>query len=157
MVIYTSHIHAQDKAQAKASVTIVSNIEVQKKENLKFGEIISPKDKKTTFRLKPDGTFVGNGSLINGDSHHAAVFKIRGKDKACYNFSVVENTVEMKGAKSGKTMKLHHFTFDKSSKLTAEDGEDANDIVRFGATLEIDAGQKPDSYSATFNVVANYD
>ncbi|WRQ32742.1 DUF4402 domain-containing protein [Bacteroidales bacterium MB20-C3-3] len=143
--------------EASASATIVTPISILWQRDLAFGNIIASAEG-GSVTVNPDGAIDHSGvkaPSIAGITSSAS-FKVDGMADATYAITLpADNAVILK--KDGKStvateqMKLTGFSNNATKKLTG-----GTETFEVGATLNVVAGQVAGDYTATFNVIVNY-
>ena len=153
----TTHQNPQATGTATASATIVTPISIVKAGDLAFGNIIADANG-GTVTVTSAGVISHSGVVapsVKGTSS-AASFTVTGLAGATYAIGLpADNAVILKkvgaGADATEQMKLTAFTENATKTLTG-----GTETFRVGATLNVVAGQVAGDYTATFNVIVNY-
>ena len=135
--------------------TIVEPITIQKTMDLDFGNVIASQTAGTVV-LSPDGTRMAYGvSLSNsvpGQVNPAEAVVFHGD--LSYDITLPETFTLFNEDNPNQNVILNNFTVVPLPNIIAE----GNDIIKIGATLNLEANQLPGFYTNTagFNVTVTY-
>ena len=155
--VMASAQNPQATGTANASATIVTPISIVKAGDLAFGNIIADANG-GTVTVTSAGVISHSGVVapsVKGTSS-AASFTVTGLAGATYAIGLpADNAVILKkvgaGADATEQMKLTAFTENATKTLTG-----GTETFGVGATLNVVTGQVAGDYTATFNVIVNY-
>lgn len=132
----------QNSASANftASVKIIEPISIKTTSNLNFASIDAGNG--GSVILKPDHSrmVTGDVSLDNVGNASAAVFEIKGQNGYSYTINIPTGSYSM--VNGTDELILKDFNTSSNSALTSD-----YQIITLGATIEIEAGQKPGLYT----------
>ncbi len=164
-----SFCFAQSAADASASVTIVTPITISQTDNLIFGNISIPVSSGSastgsTVTTPVSGviTQTGSSTLSQGSGTTAtASFNVTGQASSAYSVTLPATTVTL--SNGSDVMTASTFTTTTSSvagtvPLTSALSNTGNDVVKVGASLNVNANQSAGLYTAAnpFTVTINY-
>lgn len=154
-------VSAQTFAQASASTsitsraTVVEPIRIQKTMDLDFGNVIASTMSGTVI-LSPDGTRTAYGvsisNSVSGQVNPAEAVVSHGN--LSYDISLPDTFTLFNEENPSQTVILNEFTVTSLPNIIAE----GNDIIKIGATLNLEANQLPGFYTNTagFSVTVTY-
>lgn len=133
----------QNSASARftASVTIIEPIEVQTKSNMNFAHI-DARDGGSVI-LHPDNSrsAIGNVQLKNSHIASAATFEVKGQNGYTYDINVPRGSYQM--TSGSEVIVLKDFMLQAQTGRLGEQSQ----IIRLGATIDIESNQKPGRYT----------
>jgi len=138
-----------------ARVTVVEPIKITKSVDLNFGNVIGSFTT-GTLTLDPDGVRTANGLQISnavpGDVTAAEAIVTHNNNN--YSISLPESFTLYNSENPNQFLLINQFTVQPSPNA----GDEGSDILKIGATLNLEANQLPGYYtnSAGFNVTVSY-
>lgn len=155
--VMASAQNPQATGTANASATIVTPISINKVADLAFGNIIADADG-GTVTVTPAGaiTHTGVAAPSVAGTSSASSFKVDGLVGATYAITLpADNAVILKkdGTATVATEQMKLTDFKNNANKTLAGGTETFGV---GATLNVVAGQVAGNYTATFNVIVNY-
>ncbi|MGM1054434.1 MAG: DUF4402 domain-containing protein [Bacteroidota bacterium] len=150
-----SGVQAQTSATANftASATIIQPITITTTSDMNFANI-DAKDGGQII-LTPESTRTGSGGIVlaGAENLSAATFIISGQSGYTYDISLPDDTYTL--TNGIESMVINNFT---SSSGNGNLIADESQIIRVGATLNVNPNQTPGFYStpAPLNVTVNY-
>ncbi|WP_010229514.1 DUF4402 domain-containing protein [Gillisia marina] len=155
--LFTVIGYAQSSASTSinTSAKIVNPIKITKSVDLNFGNVIGGFNAGTLV-LSPDGTRTANGVQISnatpGEVNAAEALVTHGNN----NYAItLPNTFSLFNEDNpSQSLKIDQFTVSPTSNGDNE----GTDVLKIGATLNLEANQVPGSYSnpSGFNVTVSY-
>ena len=150
----TGSVFAQASASAtvESRATIIDPIKIDKTIDLDFGNVISAYTPGTVI-LSPDGSRVAYGVLLSssipGNVSPAEAVVTHGNNN--YSITLPESFTLYHQDNPGQILVIDHFTVEPIAG-------DESDILRIGATLNLEANQTAGYYtnSEGFNVTVSY-
>ncbi len=150
-----SSVQSQTTATANftASVTIVQPITLITTSDMNFANIDAKNGGQII--LTPDNTRISTGGveLAGAENLSAATFMVSGQSGYTYDISLPDDTYTL--TNGIESMVINNFTSSSSNgNLIADESQ----IIRVGATLNVNPNQTPGFYStpAPLNVTVNY-
>jgi len=146
-VTYAAYLHAAT-VQTTITATILTPISISKQADLSFGDVYPDATTAGTVIVDFTGgrTFSG-GTAAGSTTGSAAAFTVTGETGATYVLSIPAS-VNLLGPGSDMVVTLND---NAAGDLTL-----GSDTFNIGGTLNVGVNQNTGAYSATFNVVVNY-
>jgi len=156
-VLVSFHGFSQASATSSitARVTVVEPIKITKSVDLDFGNVIG-NFSTGTLTLDPDGVRTVNGVQISnavpGDVTAAEAIVTHNNNN--YSISLPESFTLYNSENPDQFLLINQFTVQPLPNA----GDEGSDILKIGATLNLEANQLPGYYtnSAGFNVTVSY-
>lgn len=137
-------------ANADATATVVTPIQITKDTDLAFGKFAAGTG--GTIVIGTDGTRTKDGNVtVIGAGNTAAKFTVGGEANCTYAITIPVGNVTLTSA--GGTMTANAFT---GSQTTGTLSALGSDTFTVGATLTAGNAQAPGAYSGTFAVSVDY-
>ena len=142
-------------ASVYARVNVVDPIKIDKSVDLNFGNVISSYNPGSLI-LSPDGTRITNGlevtSSLPGDVTPAEAVVTHGDNN--YSVTLPESFILYNQENPNQVIMINQFTVQPSPESQIQ----GVDILKIGATLNLEANQGPGFYtnSGGFNVTVSY-
>lgn len=142
-------------AKVNASAVVIEPIRINKTVDLGFGNIISSPTP-GTVTLSPDGNRIATGVQISASSpgtvNPGEAEILHGKNS--YSLTLPEAVTLVNENNPDQIMVIDQFLVAPQRNATAE----GTDIIKIGATLNLEANQRPGYYTNTagFNVTVAY-
>lgn len=155
LIGYTGFSQSSASVSVRTSAEIVVPIKISKTVDLNFGSIIGGSNPGSLI-LAPDGTRTANGIEISnsspGDVNAAEAIISHGNNN--YSITLPSTFSLFNSVNPSQTMVIDQFTV----VPTPSSEGNGSDILKIGATLNLEANQTPGSYSnsAGFNVTVSY-
>ena len=142
LFLITSGVNGQNSASANftASVTIIEPIEIQTTSDMNFAEIDARNGGIVVLNPNNTRTAFGDVRLKSSSSVSAAVFEVKGQNGYSYDINIPKGDFTM--INGSKQIYLKDFTVNTDSNTLNSDSQ----IVRMGATIEIEPDQDPGIY-----------
>jgi hypothetical protein len=150
-----ANAQATDGATATAYARVIAPIQVSNVEGglLSFGSMVASSG---TVTVAPNGGVTSSGVTLvgQGTAASAAQFTVTGEPSFYYSITLPAlNTVKLDGP--GVQLGASNFTTENS--LTASQLDiNGNDAFSVGATLYMNDGQTPGTYTGSFSVTVTY-
>lgn len=156
-LLFFSQVFSQASATSTitARVTVVEPIKITKSVDLDFGNVIGSFTT-GTLTLDPDGIRTVNGVLISnavpGDVTAAEAIVTHNNNN--YSIGLPESFTLYNSENPNQFLLINQFTVQPLPNV----GDEGSDILKIGATLNLEANQLPGYYtnSAGFNVTVSY-
>jgi len=155
LVTFQGFSQASATSTITARVTVVEPIMITKSVDLDFGNVIGSFTS-GTLTLDPDGVRTVNGVQISnavpGDVTAAEAIVTHNNNN--YSISLPESFTLYNSENRDQFLLINQFTFQPLPNA----GDEGTDILKIGATLNLEANQLPGFYtnSAGFNVTVSY-
>lgn len=147
-----------DTTGTTANANIIAGISLFNTEGqgLVFGDLTVSATLSGTATVDPaDNRTVTGGVSEAGGTPAAAAFNVTGETSHSYTITLPSNTdVKLTGV--GDDMAVTNFTSSSGLSHTLSGGTPGTDAFTVGATLAVSAGQAPDLYTGTFDVIVSY-
>jgi hypothetical protein len=145
---------AQTSATATfiASVNIIEPIQIETTSHMNFADVDAQAGGKVVLNPDNSRSAMGGAILKNNSTASAATFIVKGQ--AGQAFSIIIPTSEYKMYNGNKEIILKNF----QSQIETGDSKEGVQIIRLGATLELEPNQEPGMYvsSAPLAVTVSY-
>ena len=140
-------------ASATASATVLTPIAISTTTNMSFGDVYADNVSAGTVVLATTGArSVTGGTTLGATAGAAAAYAVSGNASATYSITLPSTDVTL--VSGANNMIVNTFVHDAGGS-PALDGT-GNATFNVGATLNVSAAQAPGAYSASFDVIANY-
>jgi len=154
LLSYSGFSQASASASFQTSADVVDPIKINKVADLNFGSVIGG-DNPGNIILSPAGTRTANGVEISESSPgevNPAEATI-GHGNNAYSITLPSSFSLFNSNDPSKAMIIDQFTYTQTSN-----GGNGTDIIKIGATLNLEANQSPGSYSnpSGFNATVSY-
>lgn len=154
MSIAAQNVSAQFTAtdDAETHAYIVTPISILKTADLNFGSIV-PNTSNGTVVITPAGarTFTGGPTAYVGSSTiapTAASFTVTGEKSASFSIAITAPNFDLTHTNGTDKMTVSSIVTDPLTQSTL-DGTTGTRVINVGATLSVDAGQEPGTYTNT--------
>ncbi len=138
---------------ASATAVVLTPIAISTTTNMSFGDVYADNATPGTVVLATTGSrSVTGGATTGATAGAAAVFAVTGNASATYAITLPTTDVTL--VSGGNNMIVNTYVHDAGG-APALDGT-GNASFNVGATLNVGAAQAPGTYTANFNVIANY-
>ena len=138
---------------ASATAVVLTPIAISTTTNMSFGDVYADNATAGTVVLATDGSrTVTGGATTGATAGAAAVFAVTGNASATYAITLPTTDVTL--VSGANNMIVNTYVHDAGG-APALDGT-GNATFNVGATLNVGAAQAPGTYTANFNVIANY-
>ncbi len=154
---FSSTSFAVSNVYATIKANIVTQIVIEKNEDLKFGNIAPSATVAGTVTLSTDGTRTNSGASLStvAGTVSAAQFTVTAFAGSRYALTLPANgAVKLTGP--GTAMSLTAFTSTAVSGTLGDIPSGGSQVINVGATLNIGVNQAPGAYTASFNVTVAY-
>ncbi len=155
LIAYSGFSQSSASVTIRTSAEIVDPIKISKTVDLNFGSVIGGYNPGSLI-LSPDGTRTANGveisNSIPGEVNPAEAIISHGNNN--YSITLPSTFSLFNSSNPSQTLIIDQFTWIP----TPSSEGNGTDIVKIGATLNLEANQIPGSYSnpAGFNVTVSY-
>ncbi len=155
LVFFQGFSQASATSTITARVKVIEPIKITKSVDLDFGNVIGSFST-GTLTLDPDGIRTANGVQISnavpGDVTAAEAIVTHNNNN--YSISLPESFTLYNSENPEQFLVINQFTVNPSPNS----GDEGSDILKIGATLNLEANQLPGYYtnSAGFNVTVSY-
>lgn len=137
-----------------ANAKIISTITVTETQDLNFGTMIQGTAQNVTVSTAGARSCGQATKCVEDGTYHNGQFTVTNPntDSVAANLSI-DSTATLTGNTNHDTLTANTFTMTPTGSQTLTSGDT---IVKTGATLEVTAAARADTYTGTYNVTVNY-